>query len=235
MDNDKCYICHENDGVLRKTCNNEKCTAKTHSPCLQEQYTTLKKCGFCRSNIVIKQNPNHKTLSDFSLIILSFILYSFLISHFLIWLNILNPFDPFDSVANCIIFEIIKLVLINSIFYISSFLYKDSLLNKLNNKYGQSKIITWLSVCASIYMLICHFTVYILRYYGIGYTLIRILSEEKYKIYTYIIFFVGMAFSFYMPFSILLLIATYKYLLPPFLEQLLGQLLEPFCDEQFGE
>lgn len=232
MSEDKCYICHDNEGVLRKTCGNLKCTAKTHSCCLQEQYITLKKCGFCNSNILIIKNPNHKTLSDFSLILLSFILRSYLISNFLIWLDILNPFD---SVANSIIFGLIKSVLIHFTFYMSSYLFKDEVLRKLNNKYGQINVVFWLSVCELIYILICYYILCILTYNSIGYTLIKNIYEEKYTFYTYIIFFVGMAFFFYIPFVILSLIAIYKRLLPFFLGQFLEQLSELFYDEQFGE
>jgi len=82
---DKCYICYEDKGILRKTCENKKCTAKTHSPCLQKQYVTLKECGFCKSDIILNKKFNYIKLINFIgkmvklLFTLSiFVLYSYL-------------------------------------------------------------------------------------------------------------------------------------------------------------
>jgi len=84
---DKCYICHDIEGILRKTCNNEKCSAKTHSSCLQKQYITLKKCGVCKSDIIIKRNFNCIKLLNFIFTVILFILHSYLIFTIIMGLN----------------------------------------------------------------------------------------------------------------------------------------------------
>jgi hypothetical protein len=227
---DKCYICHQNEGTLRKTCKNEKCTAKTHSCCLEKQYITLKNCGICKSDIIIRKTFNCKKLKNFLFIIFSFILYSYLIFTLVMGLNPLNPFDlNFNDIKligkhdiygmNYIIFFAFSLI--NVPFYLSPFLSifkEDKLLIELNDKYGQFGIILMLSIFEIIYILICH---------CIGYNLIKRFLIEQCIFYTYKTFFIGVAFSFCMPLVVLLLFITYKYLLP--------LLVEPFCDEQFGD
>lgn len=76
---DKCYICHETEGILRKTCINTRCTAKTHSFCLEKQYETIKNCGFCKSNIIIKKNFNKNKLINFLISTIFLIIHSYLI------------------------------------------------------------------------------------------------------------------------------------------------------------
>ena len=48
----RCYICLETDAILKKSCNNLKCTAKVHEECLQSQVRyRIFQCGICRGDV----------------------------------------------------------------------------------------------------------------------------------------------------------------------------------------
>lgn len=78
MDN-KCYICYDTEGILKKTCINDKCTAVTHVSCIQIQHKTSIKCGVCQSNLNYYINRTYS----------NFIKFLFLISNLILKMNIL--------------------------------------------------------------------------------------------------------------------------------------------------
>lgn len=232
---DKCYICHEDEGILRKTCKNKKCTAKTHSPCLQKQYVTLKKCGVCKSDIIINRNFNYVKLIKFLfknvnlLFTMSiFILHSYIIFTLIMGLNPLDHSDPkFNDITviakediystNYLIFGLVSVF--NFIIYMSSSLFEgDKLLDELNHKYGKIGLVILLFVHEIILILTCHI---------IGYYIFRIFSDFNIEFYTYKTFLVGTPFLSCTPLIVLLLFVIYKYALP--------SILEPFYDLQFGQ
>lgn len=49
---DRCYFCLSDQGELRRPCNNQLCTARTHNSCLALQSSISKQCGSCRTNII---------------------------------------------------------------------------------------------------------------------------------------------------------------------------------------
>jgi len=71
---DKCYICYDTEGILKKTCINDKCTAVTHTSCLQIQYKTLVKCGVCQSRLNYYINRTHSNIIKFLFLISNLIL-----------------------------------------------------------------------------------------------------------------------------------------------------------------
>jgi len=233
---DKCYICHENDDILLKTCRNRKCSAKTHSSCLEGQYITLKKCGVCNSDIRVKRYFNCKKLLNFLLVTCAFVLFSYLLFTIIMGLNIFDPFNNHlifidnevnkYSCFNMLIFS--TLTYINYKSYMSSFLFtKDILLKELNNRYGKCRLNLWLSFFEITYLLICH---------CIGYILNKFFYDESRTFYTSKTCLDGILFTVVTPFIMLMLFVTYKYVLPYLIEQyLIEPLLKPFYDEQYGE
>jgi hypothetical protein len=73
MDN-KCYICYDTEGILKKTCINDKCTAVTHTSCIQIQHKTLIKCGVCQSRLRYYINRTYSTIIKFLFLISNLIL-----------------------------------------------------------------------------------------------------------------------------------------------------------------
>lgn len=225
---DKCYICHETEGILLKTCNNKKCTAKTHSYCLQKQYVTLKECGFCKSGIIINKKFNYGKLIHFIVIILNIILHSYLT--FIIIMG-LNPLDPIDInfnditvITNKDIYSINYILLgiiygFNFIMYIN--IDKIKQIEEYTNKYGSLCTILLLHILELTLFFICHV---------IGYNSCVIFSKENCIFYTYKTFLDGLNMKILIESILIISFLTYKYFLP-----LLSLLLEPFYDEQFGQ
>lgn len=221
---DKCYICHETEGILRKTCINTRCTAKTHSFCLEKQYETIKNCGFCKSNIVIKKNFNYKKLIECFFTIFVLITHSYLIFFMIIGQNHINVnvISHNQDITGHLIFLVFTFF--NWIIYMSPFnsFNNDVLLKELNNKYGRIFIISSLFILEISYILICHF---------IGYNLFLFFHNDKCTVYDGRTFVIGVIFSLFSPLIILSIYIIYEYIMPWFL----GPLLEPFYDEQFGD
>jgi len=226
---DKCYICHEDRGILRKTCTNDKCKAKTHSLCLERQYITLKTCGFCKSDILINKKFNYgKFLFEtvnLLLQVIIFVLHTYLIFTLIMGLNPLDPFDiNFNDITiierqdiystNYIIFAILSMF--NFIIYMFSFL-EDKLLKEPNDKYGKFGFILLAAFSEITFSLIIHV---------IGYNVFIIFSDVNMNFYTYKTFLIGTTSSLFILCIYLLSSVSYKYLIP--------SILEPFYDKQFG-
>lgn len=203
MSDDKCYICFDTEGILNKTCINEKCTAMTHFSCIQRQYITSKICGVCRSNIIINKN-----FTKFLFIICSIILHSYLMFIMLKGLIPLNPFnDKFNNITvitkytifSYDITAITKYTIYSYVYFILAcfslfnyFIHMDilcgntELIQEYNYKYGEYGIIFLFSISEIIFFLICHI---------IGYSLCIILSYEICDFFTIKTFSLGFIFS----------------------------------------
>lgn len=75
-DEDKCYICHGTNDLV-KPCTNKTCTAKIHINCLLEQVqSNLNKCGCCKHDLAIIQHQKLNTdrLSTVLICIISWII-----------------------------------------------------------------------------------------------------------------------------------------------------------------
>ena len=75
-DEDKCYICHGRDDLV-KPCTNKTCTAKIHINCLLDQVRSdLNKCGCCKHDLAIIQHQKLNTdrLSTVIICIISWII-----------------------------------------------------------------------------------------------------------------------------------------------------------------
>jgi len=78
MSEDKCYICLDSAGILRRPCINDKCTIRAHSECLKKQVTNKKdKCGACNTSIVItgERKFNLRKMINYLGLVLSKILW----------------------------------------------------------------------------------------------------------------------------------------------------------------
>lgn len=203
MSDNKCYICFDTEGVLNKTCTNERCTAMTHTPCLQIQSITSKKCGFCRSDIIMTRN--YKKLL---LIINSLLLHLYLMFIILKQLKPLNPFNnKFNdimvitkyNVFNYDITNIIKYSIYSYTYVIlaffSLFIYfihidilcgNTELIQKYNYKYGEHGTILLFFISEIIFFLICHI---------IGYSLCIISFFDNCYFFTTKTFSLGFIFS----------------------------------------
>lgn len=239
MADDKCYICLDTEGILNKTCTNKKCNARTHSLCLRDQYVTSNKnlthkCGVCQFNIRRVKQFNSKRFLSFLFTTCIYALDFYLIFTTIMGLNPLNPFDPnfndikiitVNDIHSITYMVIILLTYINFVVYMSSFLFReDVLLNELNNKHGEFRFITEISVLEIMFILTCH----VIGYYSL------IIFDNNTSFYTYKTFLAGLGsilFTLFILFLSYLIHLTCKYILPC----CLPWLLEPFYDEQFGE
>ncbi len=217
--NDKCYICFDNEGTLNKTCINRKCNAMTHSSCIQEQYITLKKCGLCRSNIIIQ--PDIINPIKFLFMTSSFVLKTYLVFF------IITGFNPFDNITyiidyiiNYIIYNIdnrTSIAIYNiysythvalvGFFLFNYFIHLDILhggsesIREYNHKYGACGTILLLYILEIIISIICRV---------IGYSINKILFHEIYNFHTSEIFLLG----FLCLLSGYVLVFMYKNLFP---------------------
>ena len=207
MSDNKCYICFDTEGVLNKTCINERCTAMTHHPCLQIQSITSKKCGICRSNIII--NNNYRNSIKFLFMMCSLILHSCLMFIMLKELKPLNPLNTkFDNITiiikhtifNYDITDIIRYCIYSYVYIILAcfslfnyFIHVDilcgnnELIKEYNYKYGEYGTILFFSILEIIFFLICHI---------IGYSLCVILSYDNCEFITTKTFLLGVIFLF---------------------------------------
>jgi hypothetical protein len=161
MNDDKCYICFDTEGILNKTCINKKCTAMTHFSCLQMQSITSKICGICRSNIII--NRNRINFIKFLFIIFSFILQSYLIFVMIIELKPLNPLNNITiiSVIKYSTFNYSYLILaafflLNYFIHVNILCGNNELIQQYNYKYGECGTILLFSTLELIFILVCH-------------------------------------------------------------------------------
>lgn len=56
-----CYICLSEDVNLIRPCVNTKCSARVCINCIKQQYTSDKKCGVCREQILVKNGSFNAT------------------------------------------------------------------------------------------------------------------------------------------------------------------------------
>jgi len=229
---DKCYICHENEGILKKTCINDKCTARIHSDCLQEQYKTLKKCGVCKSKIIINKKFNYIKVVNFLLEVIIFILHNYLIFTLIMGLN---PLDPLDQKFNDITvinnkdiyttnYIIIAFsIIINFVCYMNPGRNENDSLAQLYDKHGKITIILGGIIIECIICILFH---------TIGYNfnvINNLIINENIKFYTYQSFLIGLAYTLYVFLMTLFTIACYKITIC-----CLPCILDPFYDEEFG-